>query len=97
SPAVVAVAFLVLRFAISASAPVAFGSVDEAAPGDQPNGVAAVTTIGYAGFVWSPPIFGWIAQAFDLRAAMVVIVSTTRGIVVAGWLAPRAGRGLTTD
>jgi MFS family permease len=56
-----------------------------------------VTTVGYSGFVWSPPIFGWIAQAFDLRAAMVVIVSTTAGIVVAGWLAPRAGRDVTTD
>jgi len=97
SPAVVAVAFLILGFAISASAPAAFGLVDEAAPGDQANGVAAVTTVGYSGFVWSPPIFGWIAQAFDLRAAMVVIVSTTAGIVVAGWLAPRAGRDLTTD
>ncbi|TMK14610.1 MAG: MFS transporter [Actinobacteria bacterium] len=97
SPAVVAVAFLILGFAISASAPAAFGLVDEAAPGDQANGVAAVTTVGYSGFVWSPPIFGWIAQAFDLRAAMVVIVSTTAGIVVAGWLAPRAGRDVTTD
>jgi MFS family permease len=95
SPAVVAVAFLILGFAISAAAPAAFGLVDEAAPGDQANGVAAVTTIGYSGFVWSPPIFGWIAQAFDLRAAMVVIVSTTAGIVIAGWMAPRAERGLT--
>jgi fucose permease len=97
SPAIVAIAFLVLGFAISASAPAAFGLVDEAAPGDQANGVAAVTTIGYSGFVWSPPIFGWIAQAYNLRAAMVVIVSTTAGIVVAGWLAPRAGHGITTD
>ena len=95
SPAVVAVAFLILGFAISAAAPAAFGLVDEAAPGDQANGVAAVTTIGYSGFVWSPPIFGWIAQAFDLRAAMVVIVSTTAGIVIAGWMAPRAERRLT--
>jgi MFS family permease len=63
--------------------------VDEAAPGDQANGVAAVTTIGYSGFVWSPPIFGWIAQVFDLRAAMIVIVSSTAGIIVTGLLAPR--------
>src|SRR6266550_2311827 len=50
SPAVVAVAFLILGFAISAAAPAAFGLVDQAAPGDQANGVAAVTTIGYSGF-----------------------------------------------
>ena len=89
SPVVVAVAFLVMGFAISASAPAAFGLVDSAAPGDQANGVAAVTTIGYSGFVWSPPIYGWIAQVFDLRAAMVVIVTSTAGIVVAGLMAPR--------
>jgi fucose permease len=96
SPVVVAVAFLVMGFAISAAAPAAFGMVDEAAPGDQANGVAAVTTIGYSGFVWSPPIFGWIAQAFDLRAAMVVIVSSTAGIIVTGLLAPRRPAGVTT-
>jgi predicted MFS family arabinose efflux permease len=92
SPAVVAVAFLLMGFAISASAPAAFGLVDQAAPGDQANGVAAVTTIGYSGFVWSPPIYGWIAQAFDLRAAMVVIVTSTAGIIVAGLMAPRRQR-----
>jgi MFS family permease len=96
SPVVVAVAFLVMGFAISAAAPAAFGMVDEAAPGDQANGVAAVTTIGYSGFVWSPPIFGWIAQAFDLRAAMVVIVSSTAGIIVTGLFAPRRSPGVRT-
>jgi fucose permease len=96
SPVVVAVAFLVMGFAISAAAPAAFGMVDEAAPGDQANAVAAVTTIGYSGFVWSPPIFGWIAQAFDLRAAMVVIVSSTAGIIVTGLLAPRRSPGVRT-
>jgi hypothetical protein len=95
STVIVAIAFLVMGFAISASAPAAFGLVDEAAPGDQANGVAAVTTIGYSGFVWSPPIFGWIAQAFDLRAAMIVIVSSTAGIVVAGMMAPRRAQDVT--
>jgi fucose permease len=97
SPAVVAGAFLLMGFAISAAAPAAFGLVDEAAPGDQANGVAAVTTIGYSGFVWSPPIFGWIAQAFDLRAAMVVIVTSTAGIIVAGLMAPRRPPGAPTE
>src|SRR5207253_7854560 len=88
---------LVLGVGLSGAGPAGFGVGGGGAPGDQANGVAAVTTVGYSGFVWSPPIFGWIAQAFDLRAAMVVIVSTTAGIVVAGWLAPRAGRDVTTD
>jgi MFS family permease len=89
SPAVVGAAFLLMGFAISAAAPAGFGLVESAAPGDQANAIAAVTTIGYSGFVWSPPIFGWIAQTVDLRAAMLVIISSTIGIVVAGLIAPR--------
>jgi MFS family permease len=88
STAVVALAFLVMGFAISAAAPAGYGLVERAAPGDQTHAIAAVTTIGYSGFVWSPPIFGWIALTFDLRAAMAVIVSSTAGIVLAGLLAP---------
>jgi hypothetical protein len=88
STVVVALAFLVMGFAISAAAPAGYGLVERAAPGDQTHAIAAVTTIGYSGFVWSPPIFGWIALTFDLRAAMAVIVSSTAGIVLAGLLAP---------
>jgi hypothetical protein len=88
STAVVALAFLVMGFAISAAAPAGYGLVERAAPGDQTHAIAAVTTVGYSGFVWSPPIFGWIALTFDLRAAMAVIVSSTAGIVLAGLLTP---------
>jgi hypothetical protein len=40
--------------------------------------------------VWSPPIFAWLAQAFDLRAAMGAIVVATVGILVSGLLVPRS-------
>ena len=89
SPLVAAGAFLLMGFAISAAAPAGFGLVEETAAGDQVNAIAAVTTVGYSGFVWSPPIFGWIAQAYDLRAAMAVIVCSTAGIIVAGAMAPK--------
>jgi MFS family permease len=89
STTVVAVAFLVMGFSISAAAPAGFGLVESVAPNDQTNAIAAVTTVGYSGFVWSPPIFGWIAESFDLRTAMTVIVSSTLGIVFAGFLSPR--------
>lgn len=94
STLVVGVAFLVMGFSIAAAAPAAFGLVEEMAPNDQANAITAITTVGYSGFVWSPPIFGWLADAFDLRTAMAVIVSTTLGIIVAGLLAsPRRLRG----
>jgi hypothetical protein len=53
-----------------AAAPAGFGLVEEGRARRSDNAIAAVTTVGYSGFVWSPPIFAWLAQAFDLRAAM---------------------------
>jgi hypothetical protein len=85
---VVAVGFLILGFTLSAAVPAAFGLVGESGE-DPTNAIAAVTTIGYTGFIWSPPLLGWIAQSFSLRAAMGVIVIATLGIITGGWLAPR--------
>ncbi len=89
SIAVVGAAYILMGFAISAVAPAGFGLVEEVAPRDQANAITAVTTLGYGGFVISPPIFGAVAQAYGLRAAMAVIVSSTAGIVIAGLRAPR--------
>jgi MFS family permease len=91
NPATVAVGFLLMGFSIAAAAPAGFGLVEQIAPDDQANAIAAVTTVGYSGFVWSPPIFAWLAQAFDLRGAMSAIVVATVGILVTGFLVPRGG------
>jgi len=88
NPWVVGLAFLLLGFSISAAAPAGFG-LTEAIDEDPTNAIAAVTTVGYSGFIWSPPLLGWIAQTVDLRAAMAVIVVGTFGLVVVGYLAPR--------
>jgi hypothetical protein len=87
-PKLVGVAFLLLGFTISAAAPAAFGLV-EGVDEDPTNAIAAVTTVGYTGFIWSPPLLGYIAETIDLRAAMGVIVIATVGIIAAGLLAPR--------
>lgn len=51
--------------------------------------IAAVTTVGYTVFIWSPPLLGYVAQTVDLRAAIAVIVIATLGIIAAGLLARR--------
>lgn len=84
SLAVVAVAYIVMGFVLSWVAPAGFGLVESVARGDQTNAIGAVTTLGYGGFVVSPVLFGWIASAFDPRAAMVLIVASSAGIVLAG-------------
>ena len=87
---VAAAGFLLMGFALSAAAPAGFSLVEEIS--DDPNAIAAVATVGYTGFVWSPPLLGWIADTADLRAAMAVIVVATVGITATGLLAGRKGR-----
>lgn len=86
---VVGLAYLVLGFMISAAAPAGF-SLTEGIDEDPTSAIAAVTTVGYTGFIWSPPLLGYVAQTIDLRAAMAVIVVATVGIIVAGLFAPRS-------
>ena len=88
---VVAAAFLVMGLAISAAGPAGFSLVEETGA-DPAGAVAAVATIGYTGFVWSPPLLGWIADTVDLRAAMTVIVLATLGIVASGLVATKGER-----
>jgi fucose permease len=87
---VVAAAFLVMGFAMSAAGPAGFSLVEETSA--DPNAIAAVATVGYTGFVWSPPLLGWIADTVDLRAAMGVIVFATLGITATGLFARRKVR-----
>jgi predicted MFS family arabinose efflux permease len=86
--AVVGLAYLILGFMISAAAPAGF-SLTESIDEDPTSAIAAVTTVGYTGFIWSPPLLGYVAQSIDLRAAMAVIVIATFGIIGAGLFAPR--------
>ena len=86
---VVAAAFLVMGFAMSAAGPAGFSLVEEIS--DDPNAIAAVATVGYTGFVWSPPLLGWIADTVDLRAAMGVVVLATLGITATGLFAREKG------
>ena len=88
STVVVAAAFLLMGFAMSAAAPAGFSLVEEST-NDPSSAIAAVATVGYTGFVWSPPLLGWIADTVDLRAAMAVIVLATAGITVTGLFARR--------
>jgi MFS family permease len=89
STTIVAAAFLVMGFALSAAAPASFGLTSLARDEDPSAAIAAVTTVGYSGFVWSPPVIGWLAGAWGLRAAMTFVVACSLLMVVAGIVAPR--------
>lgn len=87
--AMAAIGYLVLGFFLSAAAPAAFGSVQGRDGVNQGVAIAAVTTVGYAGFVIGPPIMGWLADASgSFRITMVVLTMATAGVLVGGLLSP---------
>lgn len=53
--------------------PVAFSAASRTRGVPAGVGVAAVTTLGYSGFLIFPPLIGFVAKAFGLSAAMVVV------------------------
>jgi MFS family permease len=83
STVIAGVAFLFLGFFIASAAPAAFGMIagtDE----DPALAVAAMTTVGYSGFVVGPPLMGLLAERAGLRATMVVLVAMSLGVVAGG-------------
>jgi len=57
-----------------------------------PNGVAAASTLGYAGFLLGPPTIGFLAGALSLRAALTTVsLLAVVGIVLARAASRRSG------
>jgi MFS family permease len=88
SPVVAGVAFLVLGFFIASAAPAAFGIVGDSDE-DPALAVAAMSTVGYSGFVVGPPLMGWLADTAGLRVTMAVIALSTLGVLAGGVLDSR--------
>ena len=57
-------------------------------------GVAAVSTIGWLGFLAGPPAIGFVAGAFGLRSALAIVVLAT---VMVALLAHSAGPKRSTS
>ncbi len=87
-PVVAAVAFLGLGLGLSPAAPAAYGMTEGSGA---PAGLAvgAVTTLGYSGFVFGPPVMGWLGDHAGLRPALAVLALAAVGILCGGTLARR--------
>ena len=85
SPAIAGVAFLILGFFIASAAPAAFGMVGDS-EADPALAVAAMSTVGYTGFVIGPPLMGWLAETAGLRLTMASIAICTLGVAITGLL-----------
>ncbi len=74
SPALAILAFTFAGIGIGNIAPVMIaggGRLEPTAPG---RGIAAVTTLGYMGFLSGPPLIGFVAQVTSLNAALFLTV-----------------------
>jgi MFS family permease len=90
TPEVAIVGFILVGFGLSNLVPILFGSAGRHRTGAGP-GIAAVTTIGYFGFLVGPPLIGILASSFGLPAALSLVV--VFGLIIAN-SARRAVAGL---
>jgi MFS family permease len=91
SPLAASGSFLIVGFCIAASSPAAIGMAGKSGI-DIGIAIAAISTIGYTGFVVGPPALGALADVAGVRASMAATMAATAGIVLAGAFAPRRAR-----
>jgi MFS family permease len=72
--ALVMTAFALVGLAMATVAPLVFRAAAQRARSGPGQGIAAMATMGYGGFLAGPPIVGWIAQATSLRTALALLV-----------------------
>ncbi|MEU3985208.1 MFS transporter [Streptomyces sp. NPDC026672] len=65
--------YALLGLGMAAVIPVIFGYAAQLRPERPGPAIAAVSTVGYIGFLAGPPAIGGIAEMVDLRAAMLVL------------------------
>lgn len=84
-------AFALTGLAIGTVAPLVFSAAAQRSRRGPGQGIAAMATLGYGGFLLGPPVIGWLAQATSLQVALGVVVVLAGAIaVLAGHLAPAA-------
>jgi MFS family permease len=75
TPVAVICGLFIVGIGLSAIVPIAYsvaGSAKELPPGV---GLAMVTTVGYAGFLFGPPVIGFLADFFTLRMALLLVLA----------------------
>lgn len=73
-PAVALVGFVLVGAGLAPVAPVLFNAATRVPGVSRAAAIAAVTSIGYSGFLIGPPLIGGLAQASSLTAALAVVV-----------------------
>jgi len=75
-----ALGFMLVGFGVSSVVPLAYGLAGRNKKMSTSMALAAVSTIGYFGFLFGPPLIGFIAAASDLRWSFALIACMGLGI-----------------
>jgi MFS family permease len=76
--------FFLVGLGLSSIVPIAYsiaGNTKSLPPGV---GLAMVTTVGYAGFLFGPPVIGFISDAFTLHSALWIVAVLLTLMIVLG-------------
>ena len=76
TPAVALAGFVLVGAGLAPVAPVLFNAATRVPGVSRAAAIAAVTSIGYSGFLIGPPLIGALAQARSLTAALAVVVAS---------------------
>lgn len=79
---VLIVAFAVLGLGMATVVPLTFSAAGRTPGHDPGTAVAAVATVGYAGWLLAPPVIGFVAQGTSLTFALVLVTAVTALIAV---------------
>lgn len=74
TPVMAIIGFSIAGFGYSCVVPVLFMSAANEPGYSSGTGIAAVTTVGYAGFLAGPPLIGFLAEAYGLSIGLSFIV-----------------------
>ena len=67
------IGFLITGMGVSSVVPLVYSAAGRSGKLSSGVALAAVSTIGYLGFLFGPPVIGLIAQAFSLRWSFTLI------------------------
>jgi MFS family permease len=73
-PYIVIVGFFLVGLGLSTIVPIAYSIAGSSKSLPSGVGLAMVTTVGYSGFLFGPPIIGFIADLYNLRIGLLLVI-----------------------
>lgn len=73
-PVAVIIGFLIIGFGVAAVVPLVYSEAGRSETMSAGIALAAVSTVGYTGFLMGPPLIGFVAEAATLRVALSLVV-----------------------